>query len=85
MDMCSPAAKLLAQLPSRSATKPHGVSGYRILFLDLCIKSHTESPYSSLLDIHLKSRKSASHSSKGLVEITLSKLAPDKSILDRGT
>lgn len=46
MDVCSPAAELLAQLLSRRATKPHGVSGHRILYLDLCIKTRrVTAPY----------------------------------------
>lgn len=36
------AAELLALLLSRKAPKPHGVSGYWILYLDLCIKTHAE-------------------------------------------
>lgn len=82
MDMCSPAAELLAQLLSRRAKEPHGVSGCWILYLDkTCVLAPIQSG-SLLLDIHLKHHKTASHSSECLLCITHGKLPPDRSGLD---
>lgn len=85
MDVCSTAAELLAQLLSRRAKEPHGVSGCWILYSDKpCVLAPIQSG-SSLLDVDLKHHLSASHSSEGLLYITHGKLPPDISGLDCGT